>query len=281
MWRRQTIWINLDVSSLISVAGGLKSAMEKAVKEQVALLVAQTRGHITEEVNKRLHTRRAMYIENLSHFQDGDVWVISLAAKAVWIEEGMPEHSMLDDLLKSKNVKRAKDGSAYTVVPFELNKGPTQLTPAQQTLTDTLKSVMKQKGIPYGKLEMDAGGSAKTGLLHKFDIMDAPMKTQGPWGGSSLGHGAVGEVQQGPTGIPFLQGVNVYQRQVTDAAGQKHVKKSIVTFRVASSKHRGQGRWEHPGLEPCNFFEEAREWANEQWDKEICPAILDSILSQV
>lgn len=275
------IWVNLDMSALISAASELGPAIKQAMKEQGALLVAQTRGHITEEVNKRLHTRRAMYIENLSHFQDGDTWIINLNAKALWIEEGKQPGSMLDDLLKGKNIKRASDGSAFVVVPFELNKGPTQLTPAQQTLTDTLKSVMKQKGIPYGKLESDASGKPKVGLLHRFDIMNAPLKTEGPWGGSSLGHGAVGDVQQGPTGIPFLQGVNVYQKEVTNAAGEKHVKKSIVTFRIASSKHRAQGRWEHPGLDACNFFEEAEKWSMDTWSRDIVPAIIDSIVSKI
>jgi hypothetical protein len=182
---------------------------------------------------------------------------------------------MLDGLLKSKSAKRAKDGSIYVVVPFEHKKGPTQLTPAQASLTETLRATMKQKKIPYGNLEKGPGGSPKLGLLHSFDINSAPMATQGPWGGHSQGKGPLGAVQQGPTGIPLLQGVRVYQREVTDkATGKKSVKKSIVTFRIASSKHRAQGRWEQPGQEPLNLFDDAKEWAEKQWADEMVPAIL-------
>ena len=262
----------------MALGANLEGAAKAAIKEQGALLVAQTHAFIIERASQRLHTRRGMYVEALSHFQDGEGnFIISLNKKAVFIEDGMPAHSLLDDLLKSKKAKRAKDGSVYVVVPFELKKGPTQLTPAQISLSETLKSTMKKLKIPYGSLEKDANGTPKQGLLHRFDINDGPPKTQGPWGGSSQGHGPLGAVQQGNTGIPFLQGVNVYQRETENPDGSKSVKKSIVTFRVASSKMKGSGKWDHPGLEPCGFFEEAVEWGQHQWDTEIVPAIIDQI----
>lgn len=276
------LFVNLDLSAIAALGSGLEGATKKALAQFVPLLVAQTRARIVEQTATRLHTRRSMYVEALHHFQESpNIWIVQLDAKATWIESGMPAHSMLDDLLKGKNVKRAEDGSTYVVVPFEHKGGSTQMTPAQMTLTETLKATMKQKKIPYGAIEKDSNGSPKLGLLHRFDIMDKPQKTLGPWGGSSLGHGAVGEVQQGPTGIPFLQGVNVYQREVTDKTGAKSVKKSIVTFRIASSKHRGQGRWEHPGVDAVNLFPEAAEWAAGQWSKEIVPQILDAIQSSL
>lgn len=237
-----------------------------------AKLTAMTRAHIIEEANKRLHTRRDMYIENLSHRQvDENTWVIHLDAKALWIEDGMPEHSMIDDLLKSPKAKTAKDGSKYMAVPFQHKKGPTQMTPAQKTLLDTIKTELKNQKIPYGKTEMDSSGKPKLGLLHKFDIKNAPTKTANAPG---QGKGPIGSVMQGPTGIPLLQGVRIYQREVKGANGKTSVRRDIMTFRIVSSKMKGQGRWDHPGLVPLKLFPEGYEWAKKTWENEVLPDLM-------
>jgi len=168
--------------------------------------------------------------------------------------------------------------SRYIVVPFQHNKGATQQTAAQTTLTDTIKSEMKKRKIPYGKLEHGADGKPKTGLLHSFDIMKNPIKTA-PGAGS--GHGPIGAVKQGATGIPHLQGVRVYQTKIKDAKGKESVKKSIMTFRVASSKMKGQGRWVHPGLEAKRFLDEAASWALKEFESRIKDQILVSVVGGI
>ena len=270
------------MSELVKLAATFGPAVQSAMQEQGALLVAQTHGFMIEEANTKLHSRRAMFVDHLSHFQlDDDTFVINLEAKYAWIDSGLPAGSMLDDLLKSKSAKRAKDGSTYVVIPFQQNKAPTATPFAQQSLTDTLKRVMKQKGIPYGKLEMDGAGKPKLGFLHRFDIKDMPLKTQGPWGGNSQGKGPVGAPMQGPTGIPFLKGINIYQREHIDEAGNKSVKKDIVTFRIASNKHYSQGRWERPEMQGVHIFESAEKWACDQWDNEIVPTIISMVIAKV
>ena len=48
-----------------------------------------------------------------------------------------------------------------------------------------------------------------------------------------------------------------------------------MTFRIASSKHRGQqGRWDHPGTSPVNIFDESVEWARRHWEEKVAPAVL-------
>jgi len=90
-----------------------------------------------------------------------------------------------------------------------------------------------------------------------------------------MGKGPIGAARMGPTGIPFLQGIRVYQKRVKDdSTGHSKVSRGIMTFRVASSKHKGTGRWVHPGLQARNFFDEAADWALEQWEKRIVPDIL-------
>ena len=274
------IFVQFDVSELIKLSKKLTSAAEKAMKEAGDFLAKQVRGHIVEEAHKKLHTRRQMFVEHLKTFQvDEDTWVVSLDAKYRWIDDGMERHSMVDDLLKSKNAKRAKDGSKYAVIPFEHGpKGPTQMTPAQATLLNTIKAEMNSRKIPYAKIEKDAAGKAKTGLLHSFDILDAPIKTANSPG---QGKGAIGQVMQGPTGIPLLKGVRVYQKEVTDKSGATKIKRAIMTFRVVSSKHKDQGRWEHPGLDPVNLMEEGQKWASEQWETLIVPQIMAKFFSEI
>lgn len=278
------IYINLDLGVLGQLAKEFKPTVDQAMKEAARDLAAQTHAHILEEVQEKLHSTRQKYVDALSYSQvDDDTWVISLGKEAMWIEEGIPPNKdMLDGLLKSPKAKTAKDGSRYIVVPFEHKKGPTEQTTAGKTLTDTIKAEFKKRKIPYGSIEKNADGTPKTGLIHSFDVLKmsphneirTPNKTAN---GPGQGHGPIGAPRQGPTGIPFLQGVRVYQNKVKDKNGKEHVKKSIMTFRIASSKHKGQGRWIHPGLEAKKFFDEAAKWAMKEFEDRIRDQILISV----
>lgn len=273
------IYLNLDLSGALELRKELEPKIQRALNEAARDLATAVHAHILEEVQSKLHSTRDKYIAGLEFKQINDsTWVISLDKSAMWIEEGMPEHEMLDNLLSSPKAKTAKDGSKYLVVPFDHKKGPTQQTQAGKSLTDTIKQEMAKRKIPYGKVETDADGKPKIGLLHKFDVLKSPLKTQNAPG---QGKGPIGQVRQGPTGIPFLQGVRVYQKKIKDAAGKEGVKRGIMTFRVASSKHKGSGRWVHPGLEAKRFFEEAQEWALNQWTEKIMPDIMRRLESSL
>jgi hypothetical protein len=265
----------LDVSDLLGLAD-LAEPAKREMKAAGEKLTAMTRAHIVEEANKKLHTRREMYIDGLSHMKLNDTtWVVNLDAKVRWIDDGMGAHNMLDDLLKSPKAKTAKDGHKYISVPFRHGpKGPTQMTPAQKNLLDTIKGELKSRKIPYGKLEQDATGKPKLGLLHSFDINNAPTKTHN---GPGQGKGPIGKVVQGPTGIPLLQGIRIYQREVQNKDGGKSVRKDIMTFRVASSKQQGQGKWDHPGVQGVKLMDEAYEWAKKTWERDIVPQMILAI----
>jgi hypothetical protein len=269
--------INLDVGQLVALSNDLQSAAQKAMNDAGRELAAQTYGHIVEEAGKKLHTRRQLFIDSLKYMQvNEDTWVVHLDAKAVWIDEGLPAHNMLENLLRSPKAKTAKDGSKYVTVPFDHSpgKGKTAATPAQQDLINTIKAELKARKIPFGKIEKDQSGNALTGKLHSFDITKNPIKH---FEGPGQGKGPVGAVKQGPTGIPFLQGVQVYQKKGRDGK----IKRTIMTFRTASSKHAGQGRWDHPGLEAVNLMEDGARWAKEQWEREIGPKVLDAFLRSI
>ena len=175
-----SFFVNLDLSPLKKIEGAaevIRAEAEKAGKQ----LVAMTRAHIVEEASKKLRSRREMYVDSLTHFQvDENTFVVNLDGKARWIEEGLPEHNMLDDLLSSGKAKTAADGSKYVVVPFQHNVGPSKITPAQANLLATIKSELRKAQIPFGKIEKDEAGQPKTGLLHSLNISTPPRTHSGP-----------------------------------------------------------------------------------------------------
>lgn len=277
--------VHMDLSELTDLDDKLKPAVGKHMREAMQQLSAMTHAHIIERANEVLHTRRQKYIDALriGEDKDGQFFFVQLDGSARWIEDGMEPHNMLDDLLASDKAKMAKDGSKYIAIPFEHGGGPTQNTPSQQLLLQEIRTELSKRSIPYKKIEME-GGKAKLGLLHSFDITHAPVR---PDESRGMGAGPVGAVMQGwspdrKSGIPLLQGVRIYQKMGKGRKGEDIVKRAIMTFRVASSKHKEQqGRWDHPGLQPINLFEEAVEWAQKTWDREISPAMMDKIIASL
>lgn len=259
---------------------GIDAAAKKALQDGLRDLTVATYARIDEMARQTLHTRRSLYMEHLSppiQVSD-DCWLISLGVKSFWIEDGVRAGSMLPALLASPKAKRAKDGSTYLVIPFVHGGGKTQNTPAQMNLIDTIRSELKSRKIPYKSIERNPDGSAKLGRLHSFNIMNAPLKTAN---GPGQGHGPIGQVRQGKTGIPFLRGVGVYQKEVTDKAGKTSTKREIVTFRVASSKQIGTGKWDHPGLVGVHLMDKALVWAREEWERNMGPKVVSNLIAEL
>lgn len=274
------LFLNLDLSDLMKIEDNMKPAVEKAMREAAQRLTTAIHGHILEEVQRKLKSTRQKYIDALSFEQIGDnSWIVKLEPQAFFIEEGLPaNHEMVDDLLKqgrpnkgkasgspSGGIKTAKDGSRYRAIPFQHNKGPTQQTPVQTSMTNLVKGEMKARGIPYGGIEKGANGQPKLGLLHSFDVVKR--------GGASP--------PVSKSGISMLQGVRVYQNAVKDKAGKTVVKKGIFTFRTVSSKHKGSGKWVHPGLEPRKFMDAAFDWALKEWETKIGPEIVQTVMESI
>lgn len=273
------IHLNLDLSGMEPLL-----EMDKAAREEVERagnqLIAMTRAHIIEEANRKLRSRRQLFVDSLTHFQvDDNTFVVNLDGAARWIDEGLSEHNMLADLLGSPKAKRAADGSSYVVVPFEHNKGAAVITPAQASLLATIKTAMKQAQIPFGKIEKGEQGQPLQGVLHNLRVPTPKRTGQGP----GQGHGPLGAPIQGwsadgQSGTPILQGLQVHQRTTKDKKGHDATRRSIMTFRVASSKHeKDGGRWDHPGVPPTNLMDEGADWALEQWEKTIAPQLVENL----
>jgi hypothetical protein len=273
--------IEVDVSQITQMANKMESEVLPAIQAGVTQLSAQTHAHIVENVNASLHSSRQKYIDALKYQQvDQNTYLIVLEREAWWIEDGIqPGTEMVDYLLRqanpnSKPAKTASDGSRYRIIPFQHNKGPTSQTKSQQELKEVIRDELKKRNIPYGKLELGPDGTPKIGKLHSFHIKDRPIKTGS---GVGQGWGEIGKPKVGATGIPFLQGVSIYQTKVKDKKGNESVQKQIMTFRVVSSKHKGTGRWVHPGFEAKKFLPEAYEWALKEWRDKILPQILETL----
>ena len=249
-----TLEFNIDFETILAAHESDIAGLTKDLSEAVAGLAAQTHAHVVEMANERLHSRREAYVNALKfeEVQPG-LWVITVTQPAMWIEEGQEPHNMLDDLLKSPKAKTAKDGSKYLVIPFKHDKGPTQQTAHAQGVTQMLKQELKKRGVPYKKIENGPDGKPKLGLIHTMHL-----------GGEKRPHWT----------SPILDGVRIYQRATKNGKGVTSVSRSIMTFRVASSKQKGTGKWDHPGSAPVKLLDEAFNWCEQQWDNEILPAIL-------
>lgn len=264
--------VNVDATCLDQFKN-LEKVIQAELQSAAQVLTAMVYSKVIDYAGQRLHSRHQMYLEGLKPpvLVDG-VWVVELDAKLMWIEDGMEPYDMLDGLLASPKAKTDKQGNRYVVVPFKHGpgKGPAQSTPAQMDLISTIKKEMEKRKIPWSKIENKEDGTPKLGRIHTFNIMDKPLKShEGP----GQGHGPVGAVRQGNTGIPFLQGVNVYQKEK-----EGKIKKDIVTFRIASERHRGQ-KWMHPGLDAVHILSDVYQWAEHEMRDKIAPQISERIIN--
>jgi len=263
--------INVDLSDILPLKN-LPQVLQEATKRISREYAEEVWAKGVEFAHERLHSRLEPFMKayHKPEEQENNTWVINLEDKWRWIDEGLPAGDMLEAILKSDKA----DEHGNVIVPFKHGpgKGPAQTTPAQLDLINTIKSEMRKRNIPFGKIEMDMNGKAKMGKLHSFNIMDQPKKTrQGPW----QGWGPIGRVRQGPTGIPFLRGVNVYQKE--DKESKFGAKKEIFTFRTASPKQRGKGMWQHPGLPGTKIFDDIEKWGQDHAEEMIVPKIMAEI----
>jgi hypothetical protein len=266
--------ITLDISGLLDEHQDLVRIIEDKTKQAAERLSAMTHAHIIERAQEKLHTRREQFIGSLKLEKiDNDIWAITIPPESVWIDEGIKEgFEMLPGFLNSPKAKNGKNGK-YLIIPFKHNKS--QKTPIQTALAHEIKGEMDRRGIS-GQTVRNPDGSPKLGLTHSFNIGQpsttreaygmTPQAGRKPW----MAHPPSKDASS-----PLLHGVRVYQRQITGAQGQTSVKQDVMTFRTASEKQ--SGKWIHPGLEPMNFFTEAQEWAQQQWEEVIFPEILDSL----
>ena len=240
----------IDIEALAATFKEEAEKVQEALYEGVKALSAMTYARTVELANEKLHTTREDYIEALDYKEiSKGVWVVSLSEKMLWIEEGKDAGSMIDDLLK-KNPKTAKDGTKYKVIPFEHSKSPSRMTPMHQSLVEDLKKELKSRSIPFKKIEKNADGSPRVGKLHSLNIA-SPLPTP------RASH-------------PIFHGLTIYQSKTPSGK----VRRDIMTFRIASEKHKQTGKWVYPGLEAYKLMDKAFEASVKEFEDQILPSIL-------
>jgi hypothetical protein len=262
------------MSAFSNIAKDLEKKTENVMKNAVKDISEQSYAHILELARDRLHSTRNKYIDALKYAQVApDTFVITLDADAMFIEEGLPPNfDMLPGLLNSPKAKTGKKGK-YIAVPFQHNKRPQDTAANAQPMNDALRKELKQRKIPYGKIETNENGSPKLGKIHTFSSEGAMKTKEGPF----QGQGPVSGSRQGPTGRPYMQGTSVYQFPVPNVGKKMKVEKYIMTFRMASDSQRGKGMWLHPGMIKQDFFGETERWARDKF-KEIMEKHMVDIL---
>lgn len=227
-----------------------KEEIKAAVEESVRQLSAMTHAKVVELAQSNLTSTRKIYTDNLDYKEVvPGLWVVSLDQPALWIEDGRKAGDMTADLLK-KGAHVAKDGSRYKAIPFDYGKPSSQMDPSTRMLVSKIKSELKKAGIPFKKIEYNADGSPRIGKLHTLNISS-------PHPSPRASH-------------PALAGLTIYQSK--GANGK--IRRDIMTFRTVSDHHKGT-KWIHPGRDAEHFFEQALQWAEEQWERDILPQVLD------
>jgi hypothetical protein len=198
-----------------------------------------------------------------------NLYVVEVSDDAGWIEEGRSPTFMGDWLLKpgAKGVKQAADGSFYRVIPLKQLKMAggeafQNQTPAYETM---IKSALRENKINLRKIEKDEHGNPKLGVLHKIDMDPPGSQSQFPDMYSMPRTKSMAKQTglQEHGGIYHLSGLAVTQK-----LNQKgKVERSAVTFRVISSKHKQEGRWMYPQVEPFGGIKAAHEYATKEWAK--------------
>lgn len=249
--------ITIDPKILEDAVGELNKKIKTVANEAMASLAISTHAKALELATENLTVTRDIYAQALSFDQLSDnMWVVSLDMKqAGWIEDGR-KSGFMEELLRGKSAKVAKDGSRYAVIPFEHSKAPSRQTPSAQRMTQEIKDFLKKRKIDYKKIEHNPDGTPKLGLLHSFK--------KGIGTNIYPSNAAKNE---------FSKGLSIYQTM--NKKGK--VSRDVMTFRIISEKHRSEGLWNHPGRKGVFIIDKAYEWAMRELQDNVMPEILKKL----
>jgi hypothetical protein len=241
---------DLDIESIVNQFKNIKESITKDLTVGVEALSRMTHAKTLELARDELGSLSQTYMDNLEYDNpEKNIWVVTLKAPAMWIEEGR-KAGFMQELLNGKSSKTSKDGKKYAVIPFKQNKNPSQQSPKANELAGQIKQALKSKGVNWKKIERDESGSPRIGKLHTFNFETARAKPEHK--------------------TPLTYGVSVYQNQVKGGG----VSRDVMTFRIIHEDHKQEGLWNHPGRKGSKLLDKAFDWAMEAWEKDILPDIL-------
>lgn len=251
---------NIEISDITKEVENKLEQIKKDVYGSVRLLAKGAKEHADKLAKDNLPPKlgdiysNSLYIEQIAD----NITVVGIREEAFWIEYGRKE-GFMEELLTRKSgseVKTSKEGHKYRVIPFEHStSAPKSALPEKTDMANELRGFLKSKGVPYSKtraLALDDKGSPRIGKIHSFDIKD------------------MREGKKGKKLSENLQGVSVFQ-DVNPKTGK--VERSFTTFRVISEKHRGTGKWEHPGRLGEDILQQTFKWLQDEWQQKFLPEL--------
>lgn len=235
----------INIDDLTNKVETFKEQFKADLLLGIKKLVGQINAHIKDEASKKLHSSYKLFLENYDMHETGaNIWEFRIEKPALWIEEGLkPGFDMKEKIL---------NGKRYRIIPFDWGKPPTQQPNKMKEIRSELSALLKQNKVSIDplRIEKNSDGTPKIGKLHSFDF-----------GGKLMGKGKT----------PVLQGVSIYQSRDQKTG---NVRRDILTFRTMVADPGQSGMWKHPGYEGKKFLNEAQEWAESYWEKEMLPEIL-------
>jgi hypothetical protein len=275
----------VNIEQVAQKLGQTADVVQNKVADVVEKLVASTHAFVVQKAQSELGDFKRTILpgppdvdgmpKNVKWMKVAErIWVVEIMPEAAWIEEGRPQTSMATEewLLKPGKAKTAKDGSKYRAIPFTHSQFVGKDKPVTATsevskpaLAAIAKRAIKDAGINLKKIERYENGDPKLGVLHKLpaEIFDYH---RGVPGFSSKARSPEDAAKSGlppHQGIPYLSGLAVTQR--INAKGK--VTREAVTWRMVSSKHKLEGRWEYPAVQPFGALPAAVKYAEQEWAK--------------
>lgn len=259
-------------ANLEEIAERLKSTryqIDFMLRSSVERLSISTHAFVVGYAQEKLHgwTREEFFGEEGKNVRWTEVaegfWVVEIDPSVAWIEEGRDPTFMGEWLLKGDKVKTAKDGSKYRIIPFTHARRNKVFN---TDFVDDIKQAVKTSGFNMKKLDRDESGNPKIGMIGKLTF-GTNVTQRSPENERFFSKGrseSVGKALGLPaySGKHYLDNAIVTQRKVGNS-----VKKEVVTFRVISSKHEGEGRWMYPAVPALNSIPAAYDYASKEWDK--------------
>ncbi len=248
------------------------------INDEVKRLSISTHAFVVAKANEELKgwRRQHFFGEENKNVRWNEVapniWVVEIDESVAWIEEGRDPVSMATEnwLLKpgSKGLKTAKDGSTYKVIPFKqaTSKGG-RVSFKDPDMASMIRKTMRSKGIKLNKIERDQWGQPKLGVVEKLGNKTKRKSYPEKFFSEPRSKATAKQIGlKSHHGHHFMDSAVVVQREVEGPSGKKRISRDVVTFRVVSSKHKAEGRWMYPRVEPLNSIPEAYKYAEAEWE---------------
>lgn len=254
--------IKLDVSELEKAFSFVKD-INKRLSDAMENLAQAAYAQAIKLAQTKLKETRNIFLENFSLVKEGSasspVYVLLLKEKAVWIDEGFPEHNMKDTHLNGKD---------SMVIPFQHNKNQSSMMGENQKARyNEIKKFLKKQGVGLDKPINDNSGkpiiSSKNSVKAAKSFANVPSAKVGKVSGESV-----------------LNRLNIYQHEVRQKDGSTKVAKTMMTFRTLSSKS-GPDEWQVPARKAADIMDETFDFIIQNYQRILTESITNLIAKNI